>query len=101
MPTSTITATYAQNSFGEVIRRVSKDGEHLIIEKDGIPVAVVMSVQEYKLLSQERLAYFQDFSRQLGRVAEAQGITEEQLMKELDEDKRAVYEEMYGAYVQT
>jgi prevent-host-death family protein len=90
----TITATEAKNRFGEVIRRVYKNGETLVVERSGLPVVVIMSVHKYRATNEQ---YFVRFSRQLGRVAERQGLTEEQLLRELEEDKQAVYQEVYGA----
>jgi hypothetical protein len=46
-----------------------------------------------RYLVQER--YFIEFSRQLGQAAEKHGLTEEQLMREQEEDKRAIYQETY------
>jgi hypothetical protein len=43
-----------------------------------------------------RLGEFERLARALGDEAERQGLTEEKLMKELEEDKRAIYEEIYG-----
>jgi len=91
---ATITATEAKNRFGEVIRRVYKDGETLIVERGGLPVMAIVPMQEYQM---SREQYFVGLSRQLGRVAERQGLTEDQLLQELEEDKQAVYRETYGA----
>jgi prevent-host-death family protein len=91
---ATITATEAKNHFGEVIRRVYKNGETLIVERGGLPVVVIMPVHNYQATSEQ---YFVRFSRQLGRVAERQGLTEEQLLRELEKDKQVVYQEIYGA----
>ena len=46
-PSITITATEAQTHFGALIRRVYRNGEHLIVERDGLPVAVIIPVGEY------------------------------------------------------
>ncbi len=43
----TMTATEARVHFGEVIRRVTEDGEQIIVERGGTPVVVVISVQDY------------------------------------------------------
>ena len=91
---ATITATEAKNRFGEVIRRVYKNGETLIVERGGLPVMAIVPMQEYQM---SREQYFVGLSRQLGRVAERQGLTEDQLLQELEEDKQAVYRETYGA----
>ena len=90
---ATIAATEVKNRFGEVVRRVYKNGETLIVERGGLPVLVMMPLQEYQTI---RERYFVGFSRQLGQAAERQSLTEEQLMQELEEDKRAVYQETYG-----
>jgi hypothetical protein len=42
------------------------------------------------------MADFEAFTGELGAEAERQGLTEEQLAAELDEDKQATYKEMYG-----
>ena len=47
-PSRTITATEAQTHFGALIRRVYKEGEHLVVERDGLPVVVIIPVGEYK-----------------------------------------------------
>jgi len=90
---ATITATEVKNRFGQVVRRVYKNGETLIVERGGLPVLVMMPLQEYQTIREQ---HFVGFSRQLGQAAERQSLTEEQLMRELEEDKRAVYQETYG-----
>jgi len=94
---ATITATEAKNRFGEVIRRVYKNGETLVVERGGLPVVVIMPVHKYQATSEQ---YFVRFSRQLGEAAERQGLTEEQLLQELEEDKQAVYQETYSANIE-
>ena len=47
---NTIPATSVQREVGTVIRRVAKNKEHLIIEYDGIPVAVIIPVADYERL---------------------------------------------------
>ena len=57
----------------------------------------MMSYAEYEQLMRERaLAWHRDLVRTLGREAERQGLTEEQLMQELEESKRRVHKERYG-----
>lgn len=41
-------------------------------------------------------AAFHDFSRRLGQEVEKRGITEDELMAELEKTKREVFEERYG-----
>ncbi|MGQ9467085.1 MAG: type II toxin-antitoxin system Phd/YefM family antitoxin [Anaerolineae bacterium] len=92
MPT-VISATEAKNRFGEVIRRVYRNGETFIVERDGLPVVVIMPVQRYRMAEQ----HLMEFSRLVGQAAEREGLAEEQLLQELEEDRRAVYRETYGA----
>jgi prevent-host-death family protein len=84
------------DSTGKLLKRVYRSDEHLIVERDGFPVAVLMSYQEYEKLSRERaLEAFERFSRDLPRDWE-QGLTKEQLFEELEEARRKVFEEQYG-----
>lgn len=92
-----VPASEGHRSFGKLLKRVYHSDEHLIVERDGFPVAVIMSYQEYEKL---RRAYaieaFEHFSRELGREVERRGLTEEDVMGMLEESKKAVYEERYG-----
>ena len=45
--TTSVTATEAQTHFGAIVRRVYKDGEHLIVERDGLPVVVIIPLRDY------------------------------------------------------
>jgi len=92
-----IKASEGHRAFGKLLKRVYCSDEHLIVERDGFPVAVLMSYQEYKKLMRERLlAAHKEMVHELGRQAELQGLTEEGLMAELKETKREVYRETYG-----
>jgi prevent-host-death family protein len=92
-----IPATEGHRAFGKLLKRVYGSDEHLIVERDGFPVAVLISYQEYeKLCREQAVAALEQFSRQFGKELAKQGITEEQLLAELEEDRQAVYEEMYG-----
>ncbi|RME32795.1 MAG: hypothetical protein D6793_10560 [Thermoflexia bacterium] len=54
---------------------------------------VIVPVREHRM--DERS--FLEFSRRLGRADQQQGLTEERLLQELEEDRRALYQETYGA----
>ncbi len=43
---STIPITEARNSLGQIVKRVTRNKEYFILEKDGIPVLGVMSADE-------------------------------------------------------
>ncbi len=94
----TITATELRRNFSMVIRRLRQRREHTVIKSSGAPVAVILSMAEYERLVQRRAAKaaFDDFARNLGREVERRGLTEEQLLEELEETKREVFEERYG-----
>jgi prevent-host-death family protein len=44
----TLPATEVKNRFGRVLREVAKTGGPIIIERDGKPVAVLLSITQYE-----------------------------------------------------
>jgi prevent-host-death family protein len=95
--TKVIGATEVRNNLGSLLNRVHRGKEQLVVEKLGIPVAAIISIKDFeqyrRLLAQ---AYHQDLGRELGAAAKAQGLTEEQLIANMEEDRQAVYDELYG-----
>ncbi len=92
-----ITATELNRAAGKILRRVVIGKEHLIVERDGYPVAVMVSYPEYEQMMRERATTtHRGLVQTLGEEAERRGITEEQLMAELEETRKAVYQETYG-----
>jgi len=92
-----LSATEARIHFGEVIKRAYVGREHLVVERDGIPVVVILSFPDYEqLISQAKLARFERLSRAAGLEAERQGLTEEQLEAEMERIKARLYQETYG-----
>lgn len=82
---------------GQVIRRVALSNEHFVVEKGGLPVAVLMSFNEYERLMRDiKDRQHKELVRALGQEAERQGYTEEQLIAELKEDRRLRFQEEYG-----
>ncbi len=93
----TITATEIRRNFSAVVRRLRKRREHTVIQSDGVPVAVLLSIAEYeRLMARERLAAFNDFARKLGQEVEKRGLTEDELLADLENTKREVTEARYG-----
>ena len=93
-----IAASELHRAAGKALKRVALQDEHLVVERDGYPVAVLLSYPEYEdLMHLRALAAHRELARALGQEADRQGLSEEQLMVELEEDKRAVYKEKYGA----
>ncbi|MHC4260218.1 MAG: type II toxin-antitoxin system Phd/YefM family antitoxin [Planctomycetota bacterium] len=94
---TTVTASEGHRGFGKLLKRVYGSDEHLIIERDGFPVAVMMSYQEYEKLEQLRSeAAFIRFSRGLGQDVGAEGLTEDELLAQVKDSRKAFYKETYG-----
>ena len=92
-----IKASELQRASGEVLKRVAVGKEHVVVERAGYPVAVMVSYEEYEQMMRERaLATHRNLVRALGQEADRQGLTEEQLFEELKETRREVFEEQYG-----
>ncbi|MCZ7554567.1 MAG: type II toxin-antitoxin system Phd/YefM family antitoxin [Anaerolineales bacterium] len=45
-----ISSTHLQRNIGDTLRRVFKDKQHLIVERDGLPVLVMLPVADYEAL---------------------------------------------------
>jgi len=93
-----VTATEMRRNLRAIIQRLGKRREHAIIQSSGSPVAVLLSVAEYEQLvaRRRRKAAFHDFARRLGREVEKRGLSEQELMAELEQTKRQVFAEQYG-----
>jgi len=50
-----INASMGHRAFGKLLKRVYGSDEHLIVERDGFPVAVIMSYQEYEQLGRQQM----------------------------------------------
>jgi prevent-host-death family protein len=93
-----INASELHRGAGKVLKRVALNEEHLVIERDGYPIAVMVPYPEYKQLMQERaLAAHRKMVQALGQEAERQGLGEDQLNADLERAKQEVYQEKYGA----
>ncbi len=46
----TISSTQLQRNIGDTLRRVFKDKQHLIVERDGLPVLVMLPIADYEAL---------------------------------------------------
>jgi prevent-host-death family protein len=92
-----IGATEARKNLSRLLNQVHRREEHLVVEKLGIPVAAVISIQDYeqyqRFLAQGML---KELGRKVGAGAERQGLTEEALLEELDRTRQEVFEERYA-----
>jgi prevent-host-death family protein len=96
MPT-VISATEAKNRFGEVIRRVYRDGETFIVERDGLPVVMIVPVEGRlpgPTVGQQRFARA---VRAAAREAETSGLTEEDLGRAAEEVREHLHRERWSA----
>lgn len=101
-----VRATEAHRNFGDLLKRVFSGREHLIIERDGLPVAAMLPIAEYEALMQEhaereqdvqrRLKQFRQAAREIGEEFERLGITEEQMMEIVDQTRQELYDSHYG-----
>lgn len=48
-----VSATEAKNRFGEMLKGAYQRAEHLVVERGGIPVAVIVPIQDYEQLIEE------------------------------------------------
>lgn len=51
-----VSATDARVRFGELIRRVTEDGEAVIVARSGVPQIVIVSITEYRQLKTAKAA---------------------------------------------
>jgi prevent-host-death family protein len=94
---SKVNATEARQHFGKLIQRAYSGGEHLVVEKNDLPVVVILSVKDYEELRKTAaLQNLQELNRSLSKEAKAQGLTPEMLEERVEETKREIFEELYG-----
>jgi len=92
-----VKASDLQRSSGKLLKWVAIGNEHLVIERAGYPVAVMISFHEYEMLMRDRaLAAHYDLVGALGRKAEQQNLDEAELMADLEMEKRQLFQENYG-----
>ena len=68
----TLPATEVKNRFGRVLREVARTGGPIVVERDGRPVAVILSVEKF-----ERLQPPKETSRRRVLAEEAFGMWSE------------------------
>jgi prevent-host-death family protein len=98
----TLRSTEVQRNFREVVNRAGSGQEHIIVERDGLPVIVMLSMAEYTSLMRERelraqrLKQFEESARRIGQAVERQGLTEEEVLDQLEQTRQEIYDERYG-----
>ena len=90
-------ATEVRNNMGKLLNRVFRGEEQLVIEKLGIPVAAIISMKDYEQYRRLLAVHLHnELGRKIGAEAEKQRLTEEQLLGDMKETRREVFEETYG-----
>lgn len=98
----TLRSTEVQRNFREVVNRAGSGQEHIIVERDGLPVIVMLSVAEYASLMRERdlrearRTQFEKTARRIGEEMERRGLSEEEVLAQLDQTQQEHYDERYG-----
>ena len=93
----TVSLAEARDHLGEMIKRAQSGQEAIVVESDGVPMAVILSLPRYEQLLQESgLARFEHYSSAAGVEAEQQGLTEEDIEQEMEEIKQRLYQQIYG-----
>lgn len=80
MNTQTFSATEVKNHFGRVLRQIAKTGGPIIVERDGKPVAVILSISEYQRMQPQAVPG----DKQLSLLKEAFGLWSQRT--EIDEE---------------
>ena len=92
-----VPATEVRQHFGEMLRRVHSSREQLVVEKDGLPIAAIVShaeFEEYRRL--KALALLDELGRGVSQDIHAQGLTEEQVLADLEKTQDEVFAKKYG-----
>lgn len=97
----TLRSTEVQRNFREVVNRAGSGQEHIIVERDGLPVIVILSVAEYQSLMHERelraarRKQLEETARRIGREIARRGLSEEEVLTQLDQTQQELYDEHY------
>ena len=79
-----ISTTEVTQTLSSVISKIQK--EPVIIRENDHEVAVIMSIEDYKRLTEANLQEFQLFRKTLAEKAKEGGLTEEKLIDALNEE---------------
>jgi prevent-host-death family protein len=94
---SRINATDARQFFGNVIKRAYTGGEHLIVEKNDLPVVVIVPIADYEEMRQAlAMQNLKELGQALNHQIRTQDLTPEQVEEQIEETKRKIYQARYG-----
>lgn len=93
-----IGVTEARSHFADMLKRVHRGQEHLIVEKRGFAVAALIGMQEYgDFVRWQAQKNLRKLGQQVAGRAQMAGVDEANLAASLETDRRAVYEALYGS----
>jgi prevent-host-death family protein len=102
----TVRSTDVQRNFRDVVNRAGSGREHIIVERDGLPVIAIISMAEYEALikereqreneTEQRLKRFEQAARSIGEEMARKGLSEEDVLAQLEETRAEVYQKHYG-----
>jgi PHD/YefM family antitoxin component YafN of YafNO toxin-antitoxin module len=102
---STISANQASEDMHNLLSRIKSGREHFVLEENGQAVAALISMTEYQALldeheqsaeRQQRLNQFRETARAIGEAVQNSGLSEADVMADLEEAKQEIYREYYG-----
>lgn len=103
---ATVSATEVQRHFRDVLRRLQEEGGPLIIERDGIPAAALVPLDELEQLiarqddaeqdKATRLKRFDEFTASFRQTVGESGLSEEEVLESMKQTRRELYEKHYG-----
>lgn len=99
VPVETVmSVTDTKQQFSSVVNRVAREGERIIVEKSGLPAAVIIPVEEYerlKVSEDKKREARERFFERLARLGDAfEGVSDEELESEIRRAQAEVKEEM-------
>ncbi|MCZ7667891.1 MAG: type II toxin-antitoxin system Phd/YefM family antitoxin [Chloroflexi bacterium] len=79
MSEKSYSATEVKNHFGKVLREAAQYGEPIVVERDGKPVAVIMSMEAYERTRPKPLESANQLDEVFGMWADREDIDEDWL----------------------
>jgi prevent-host-death family protein len=92
--TKAMAAVKARQQFGTLLNEVDLKGTQVVIERDGKPMAVMISYRQYDAWFKEREKSFERLERVADSVAqklESKGKTQDDLLELIDEAAASVH----------
>jgi prevent-host-death family protein len=90
-------ATEARSHFADLLKRVHRGKEHLIIEKGGIAVAALIGMREYDdFLRWRAQQELRGLGQAIAKRAQRTGLEEDDLAAALEADRLALYDARFG-----